>query len=159
MLRRLASDRANCEGPCCSSRSDLICPGNGHFACSTRQCVPKRSRSASRVDVSCCSHSQRTSQGSVRQVRRQRQPSIQQLTGELHDAIRQENFAEAARLRDAIKQQEDANPLHQLQQQLKQAIAEERFKVCSCSMHWQPAWQAQGARDCSVVLLRRRRAS
>lgn len=53
--------------------------------------------------------------------------TLDELRGALQEAIRAEDYVVAAELRDIIRQKEKENPLVKLQEELRTAIADERY--------------------------------
>ena len=126
----LASSDLLCfEGTPCRSGADQPCRGGlrrCHSAAIHRRPLANPTK---RLAVSCCSQGQSTGHSGIRYVRRQGQPTITQLKKDLLEAVHKEHYSTAAQIRDLISQLELANPLHQLQQRLSQAVAENRFEV------------------------------
>lgn len=56
-------------------------------------------------------------------------PTLAELKNNLSTAVQAEDYAEAARLRDAITALEAADPVLQLEGQLEAAVREQRFEV------------------------------
>lgn len=56
-------------------------------------------------------------------------PSLEDLRSGLQAAIKAEDYATAARIRDRIAELEQADPVVQAQRELEAAVAEERFEV------------------------------
>jgi hypothetical protein len=56
-------------------------------------------------------------------------PSLEDLRSGLQEAIKAEDYASAARIRDRIAELEQADPVVQAERELEAAIAEERFEV------------------------------
>ena len=56
-------------------------------------------------------------------------PSLAELKNSLSSAVQAEDYAEAARLRDAIAALEAADPVLQLEAQLEAAVRDQRFRV------------------------------
>ena len=113
-------------------------------SCSQRPCLPAHHSQAAAPHAPAAYRAagrRPSARGGARRVRSggteapTEPPSLAQLREGLAEAVKAEDFATAARLRDRIAETEAADPVVRAERELEQAIAEERFEVSGACAH------------------------